>query len=70
VEVLNNHNAEAEVSGDGVLIGGMDVNDRLRITVADERIILIHPPGYDYYGVLRSKLYWGRDTRHRQKPKD
>jgi NAD+ kinase len=70
VEVLNNHNAEAEVSGDGVLIGGMDVNDRLRITVANERIELIHPPGYDFYGVLRSKLYWGRDTRNRQQPKD
>jgi NAD+ kinase len=66
VEVLNNHDAEAEVSGDGVLIGGMDVNDRLRITVADERIELIHPPGYDYFSVLRSKLYWGRDTRTRK----
>ena len=70
VQILNNHNAEAEVSGDGVLIGEMNVNDRLRITVADERIELIHPPGYDYYGVLRSKLYWGRDTRNRQQPKD
>ncbi len=70
VEVLNNHNAEAEVSGDGVLIDGIDINDRLRITVADERIELIHPPGYDYYGVLRSKLYWGHDTRNRHQPKD
>ncbi len=27
--------------------------------------MLVHPPGYDFYGILRSKLYWGRDTRKR-----
>jgi NAD+ kinase len=37
--------------------------------VASERVQLIHPPGYDYYEVLRSKLYWGRDTRDRHRLK-
>ena len=23
-------------------------------------ITLLHPPGYDYYRLLRSKLHWGR----------
>jgi hypothetical protein len=27
---------------------------------------LIHPPGYDFYGILRSKLFWGRDSRKRE----
>lgn len=69
VELLNNHGAMAEVSGDGVLIGNLGIEDRLRITVASERVHLIHPPGYDYYEVLRSKLYWGRDTRDRRRLK-
>jgi NAD+ kinase len=70
VKVLNIHDGQAEVSGDGELIGELNSNERLRIVVAEERIELIHPPGYDYYEVLRSKLYWGRDTRDRQKPQD
>lgn len=70
VELINNHGTLAEVSGDGVLIGELGVDDRLRIIVAKERIELIHPPGYDYYEVLRSKLYWGRDTRDRRKQRD
>ena len=70
VELINNHGALAEVSGDGVVIGELGVDDRLRIVVAKERIELIHPPGYDYYEVLRSKLYWGRDTRERRKRRD
>ena len=69
VELLNNHGGMAGVSGDGVVIGELDIDDRLRITVANERIKLIHPPGYDYYEVLRSKLYWGRDTRDRRRLK-
>ena len=30
-----------------------------------QRITLLHPPGYDFYGILRSKLFWGRDSRKR-----
>jgi NAD+ kinase len=66
VHLLHKPGVQAEVSGDGVVIGELGANDRLRIVVADEQIELIHPPGYDYYEVLRSKLYWGRDTRDRQ----
>jgi NAD+ kinase len=69
VTLSQNHGTHADVSGDGELIGALAVGERLRIVVADERIELIHPPGYDYFGVLRSKLYWGRDTRDRQPPK-
>jgi NAD+ kinase len=27
---------------------------------ADASITLLHPPGYDYFRLLRSKLHWGR----------
>ncbi|MDP6437780.1 MAG: NAD(+) kinase [Gammaproteobacteria bacterium] len=70
VRLLQNHGTNADVSGDGELIGELEAGEHLRIVVADQTIELIHPPGYDYFGVLRSKLYWGRDTRDRQPPRD
>jgi len=66
VEVLRNHDTDADVSCDGELIGGLGAGDLLRIVPAERRIELIHPPGYDYYSVLRSKLYWGHDRRVRE----
>jgi len=65
VELVENHGAEADVSGDGEYIGAMSVGDTLRITASADEVKLIHPPGYDYYEVLRTKLYWGRDKRER-----
>jgi len=53
----------AMVSCDGEATGRIEAGDRLRVAVADERVELIHPTGYDYYGVLRSKLHWGRGNR-------
>ncbi len=32
----------------------------LYVESADAQITLLHPPGYDYYRLLRSKLHWGR----------
>ncbi len=35
------------------------------------QITLLHPPGYDYYRLLRSKLHWGRGgQRQRQRRTD
>ena len=68
VELQQNHGTHADVSGDGELIGELAANEILRIVVAEERVELIHPPGYDYFSVLRSKLYWGRDTRRHPQP--
>lgn len=70
VELLQNHGSDTDVSCDGELMGQLAAGGKLRIVVADERIELIHPPGYDYFESLRSKLYWGRDTRYRQPPGD
>jgi len=70
VDLLQNHGTQADVSGDGELIGELGMGETLRITVSDKQAELIHPPGYDYFNVLRSKLFWGRDTRDRQPPSD
>jgi hypothetical protein len=42
------------------------INDPPSINAAaviDPCTISIHPPGYDYFEILRSKLHWGRDNR-------
>ena len=33
--------------------------DTISITQKPEPIRLLHPPGYDYFNVLRAKLHWG-----------
>ena len=65
VRLLERENTNAEVSVDGHALGELRPNDRLLIEEAPNRITLIHPPGYDYYEILRSKLNWGRDSRKR-----
>ncbi len=65
VRLLERDDTNAEITVDGHSIGAIHPKDRLLIGRASSRITLIHPPGYDFYGILRSKLYWGRDSRTR-----
>lgn len=65
VRVLERADTRAEVIADGHTLGGLEPDDRLLIRDAGSRVTLIHPPGYDYFGILRSKLHWGRDSRRR-----
>ena len=65
LRVLERADTKAEITIDGHAIGEIASGDTLTISAADNRITLIHPPGYDFFGILRSKLYWGRDTRIR-----
>ena len=53
----------AEVSVDGHSLGELNAGEKLMISQSANKITLIHPPGYDYYEILRSKLHWGRDSR-------
>ncbi|MCZ8131611.1 MAG: NAD(+)/NADH kinase [Steroidobacteraceae bacterium] len=55
---------KAQVTCDGVVLGDLEPEARLTIGPAPERVTLLHPPGYDYYRILRSKLHWGRGARH------
>jgi len=65
IKLLERENTNAEVSVDGHALRELRPDDRLLIEEAPNRITLIHPPGYDYYEILRSKLNWGRDSRKR-----
>lgn len=66
VSLLQRDDTKAEITVDGFSMGGIKPDDKLRISAANKRVTLVHPPGYDFYGILRSKLFWGRDTRNRE----
>ena len=63
VVLLEREDTNAEVIVDGHWLGELTPRDRLTITGSAAPVSLIHPPGYDYYAILRSKLHWGRDRR-------
>jgi NAD+ kinase len=65
VNLLARSDTKAEVTIDGHSSGDISPGDRLLISRSEKRVTLIHPPGYDYYEVLRSKLHWGLDSRIR-----
>ena len=67
VSLLERDDTKAEITVDGFSMGNIDPNDKLLISAANMRVTLLHPPGYDFYGILRSKLFWGRDSRKREK---
>lgn len=66
VSLLQRDDTKAEVTVDGFSMGGIEPTDKLQISAANSRVTLVHPPGYDFYGILRSKLFWGRDNRKRE----
>jgi len=65
VSLLQRDETKAEITVDGFSMGSIHPDDKLRISAANTRVTLVHPPGYDFYGILRSKLFWGRDNRKR-----
>jgi NAD+ kinase len=58
--------SRGQVTCDGSAIGDLAQGDSLFVEGADAQITLLHPPGYDYYRLLRSKLHWGRGAYGRQ----
>ena len=54
---------DVNVCCDGILIGNLTHHDRLIIQRAATQVRLLHPPDYDYYRLLRSKLHWGREKQ-------
>ena len=65
IVLLERGDTKAEVIVDGRSIGKLKPSDRLTISAAQERITLMHPPGHDFYEILRTKLHWGHDSRQR-----
>ena len=62
VVLLERPDTQANVTCDGAVLGALAPGERLAVTTASERVTLLHPPGHDYYKLLRSKLHWGRGS--------
>ncbi|MBV9344986.1 MAG: NAD(+)/NADH kinase [Gammaproteobacteria bacterium] len=65
VVLLERPDTHAHVTCDGAVLGEFRPADRLEVRLSAERVTLLHPPGYDYYSMLRSKLHWGRGSFER-----
>jgi NAD+ kinase len=57
----------AEVTCDGARLGDLKPGDRLEVAASGGTITLLHPPGYDFFRLLRSKLRWGRGGEHQER---
>jgi NAD+ kinase len=55
---LGQESLMAKVSYDGHSTTRMSNEDRVRITRYPRPLTLLHPEDYDYFRVLRAKLYW------------
>jgi len=61
------YDTRAQVTCDGVVFGELLPGSRLEVRPSTRRITLLHPPGYDYFRLLRSKLHWGRGGAEHQR---
>jgi NAD+ kinase len=59
VHLIGRHDTVAQVSCDASVLGELKPGGRLEIAPSSRAITLLHPPGYDYFRLLRSKLHWG-----------
>jgi len=66
ITLLERDETKASITVDGHAVDEIRPDDKLIVSAADKRITLVHPPGFNFYGILRSKLFWGRDNRRRE----
>lgn len=58
--VLRGDVAGATITCDGQTNVVLEPDDAIEIAHSHHRLRLLHPPQYDYFAMLRSKLQWGR----------
>jgi NAD+ kinase len=58
VEVTLKHGADARLQCDGQPQLDLVEGDRIAARRSPHVLQLVHPPGYDYYAMLREKLHW------------
>jgi NAD+ kinase len=67
IRLLERPESRAQVVCDGFVLGDAQPCDRVQIRQSDDQVTLLHPPGYDYFRLLRSKLHWGRGNADRSR---
>jgi NAD+ kinase len=59
IEIVIHEGAlQAQISCDGQVTLTLDPGDRVKVRRHDHDLRLIHPPGHDYFDILRRKLRW------------
>lgn len=64
ISITRNNPASPRVVFDGQGFIKTPPGSRITISKKRERLHLIHPMDYDYYGTLRSKLHWGQKLHY------
>lgn len=59
IRLIGHEDSVAQVTCDASVLGELRPGGRLQIAPSERAITLLHPPGYDYFRLLRSKLHWG-----------
>jgi NAD+ kinase len=67
IRLLERPESRAQVVCDGFVVGDAQPCDRVQIHQSTDEVTLLHPPGYDYFRLLRSKLHWGRGSNDRSR---
>jgi NAD+ kinase len=67
IRLLERPESRAQVVCDGFVLGDVQPCDRVQIRQSEDEVTLLHPPGYDYFRLLRSKLHWGRGDADRSR---
>ena len=56
--IIHKGTLEATVSCDGQVNHSLEAGDHITVRKHDHALRLLHPPGHDYFAVLREKLRW------------
>jgi len=67
IRLLERPESRAQVVCDGFVLGDVQPGDRVQVRQSSNEVTLLHPPGYDYFRLLRSKLHWGRGDSDRSR---
>jgi len=68
LELAGRPETRAQVVCDGIPMCELEPGLRLVVQRAAMTATLLHPPGHDYFRLLRSKLHWGRSGRDGEHP--
>lgn len=60
VSLVDRPDSRALITCDGRALGELLPGDCLTVVQSGFKTTLLHPQGYDYFRLLRSKLHWGR----------
>lgn len=67
IRLIEHGEGRAGVTCDAAHLGDMEPGDRLLVGASGHSVTLLHPPGYDYFRLLRSKLHWGRGAEQHER---